>query len=222
MQSAVVYRRDFWKTENLKYDRPHLRLERVARLINQITQGREMDLLDIGCGPATLRRLLQKNIHYYGIDIAIHEPSPNLVEADFVENPIKFGDKRFDLIIAQGVFEYVGAHQRQKFAEIAQLLNAGGVFIASYNNFGHLNKHISPAYSNIQTISEFKTSLSCFFDIRRSFPTAHHWRHREPGRRLSKSMQMMINVHIPFISPRFAIQYLFVCRRASTKGRSGW
>ena len=218
MQSEVIYKKDYWQTENLKYARPHLRLERVARLINGIAKRREIDLLDVGCGPATLRRLLQKNVHYHGIDIAIHEPSPDFLEADFVENPIKFGNKRFDVIVAQGVFEYVGAFQQQKFAEIAQLLNEGGIFIASYNNFGHLNKHISPAYSNIQTISEFKRSLSRFFDIRRSFPTAHHWRHREPGRRWSKSMQMMINVHIPFISPRFAIQYLFVCRRASTKG----
>ena len=52
--------------------------------------------------------LLHPNIQYYGIDIAIHDPAPNLIEADFLEAPIRFDGKRFDMVVAQGVFEYVG------------------------------------------------------------------------------------------------------------------
>ena len=59
-------------------------------------------------------RLLPANIRYYGIDIAIHNPAPNLMEADLVESEIAFGDKRFDLISALGVFEYVGQSQSRK------------------------------------------------------------------------------------------------------------
>ena len=206
-----IYKQDFWKVENLKYEKPHFRLEKVARLINRIAQGRDIDLLDVGCGPAALRYCLQKNVHYHGIDIAIHDRAPNLIEVDFLENPVKFGDKRFDLILAQGVFEYVGPFQRQKFAEIAQLLNGEGTFIASYVNFNHLHKHVSPTYSNIQTIAEFRKSLTDFFDIRRSFPTSHSWHHREPTRRWVKNLQMGFNKHIPFVSPILAVEYLFVC-----------
>ena len=83
---------------------------------------------------------LDKNIHYYGIDIAIHEPTANLIETDFVENPIGFADRRFDIVVAQGVFEYVGELQDQKFSEIAGLLRDQGTFVLTYTNFGHQNK----------------------------------------------------------------------------------
>src|SRR6266851_8927041 len=120
--TARYYKREFWSEENLKFSQPWYRLEKSAQIINKVAQGRECALLDVGCGPATLMRLLPANIHYHGIDIAIHDPAPNLIEADFLETPIRFGDKRFDIIIAQGVFEYVGGFQSQKFAEIAQIL----------------------------------------------------------------------------------------------------
>ena len=81
--TAQKYKKDFWDKENLKFTRPHYRLEKAARLINELAQGRKCTLLDIGCGPATLMRLLAPNIEYHGIDIAIHDPAPNLMEADF-------------------------------------------------------------------------------------------------------------------------------------------
>lgn len=44
------YKRDFWSQENLKYARPHFRLEKAARIINGLSRGRERSLLDVGCG----------------------------------------------------------------------------------------------------------------------------------------------------------------------------
>ena len=85
-------------------------------------RGRTPSLLDIGCGPATLERLIPPTVRYHGIDIAIHEQAPNLIEADIVKSPIRFGDQKFDIVLAQGFFEYVGDYQSQKFDEIAQLL----------------------------------------------------------------------------------------------------
>ena len=74
---------------------PHFRMEKAARILNSISRNKQCDLLDIGCGPATLRQLLRSNINYHGIDIAIHNPAPNLIQADFLETPIKFYDKNF-------------------------------------------------------------------------------------------------------------------------------
>ena len=136
----TLYKKDFWSKENLKYSRPHYRLEKSARIINRLARGKRITLLDVGCGPAALMPLLRSNIQYYGIDIAIHDPAPNLIEADLLNTPIRFDDKRFDIVIAQGFFEYVGTFQAQKFAEISQLLNDGGIFIASYVNFGHRDR----------------------------------------------------------------------------------
>ena len=138
----TLHKKDFWSKENLKYSRPHYRLEKSARIINRLARGKRCTLLDVGCGPAALMPLLRPNIQYYGIDIAIHDPAPNLIEADFLETPIRFDDKRFDIILAQGVFEYMGNFQAQKFTEIAQLLNDSGIFIVSYVNFDHRDRYI--------------------------------------------------------------------------------
>ena len=208
---ALTDRKDFWKEENLNFSRPWYRLEKSARIINRLAGGAECTLLDIGCGPATLMRLLPSNVQYHGIDIAIHNPTPNLIEADIVDAPIRFHEKRFDIVIAQGIFEYVGDCQSQKFAEVAQLLNEGGTFIATYWNFGHRKRYIYEAFSNVQTFDEFRNDLARYFNIDRFFPASHNWRHSEPNRKLIKALNMHMNVNVPFISPALAVEYYFIC-----------
>lgn len=205
------YKKDFWREENQKFDRIHFRLDKAARIVDKITQGRDCELLDVGCGPAALEQVLPKNIHYYGIDIAIQKPADNLLEADFLEAPVKFGDKKFDIVLAQGVFEYMGEHQAQKFEEISRLLNAGGTFITSYVNFAHRNKEVYGPYSNVQTISSFRAGLSRDFIIRRSFPTSHNWSHSEPNRGLVRAANIHLNANIPFVSHFLAVEYFFIC-----------
>lgn len=211
------YKKDFWSQENLKYAKTHFRLEKVARVINRLASGREVDLLDVGCGPALLTAFLQDNIHYHGIDIAIPHPAPYLLESDFVETPIYFHDRRFDIILAQGVFEYIGAFQSQKFAELSRLLKDGGTFIASYVNFNHRQRILHTPYNNVQSFDEFRKSLSQFFRIDRVIPTSHRWHHWEPTRYWMKAIHMYVNTKIPFISSRFAVQYLFICRSRESK-----
>jgi SAM-dependent methyltransferase len=207
----ALYKKDFWSQENLKYNRPHYRMEKAARVINRLALGRELTLLDVGCGPATLKSLLDPNLDYYGIDIAIHDRTPNLIEADFLETPIRFGDRHFDIVLAQGVFEYVGDFQAQKFAEIADILTAGGTFVVSYVNFDHRKTDIYWPYSNVQPFSEFRRSLAQHFRIRRYFATSHNWNHWEPSRRLIRSANMHLDVRVPFISPVLAVEYFLIC-----------
>ena len=211
--SGTLYKKDFWSQENLKYSKPHHRLEKSARIINRLAQGKECTLLDVGCGPATLMSLLRPNIRYHGIDIAIQTPAPNMLEADILEAPIKFEDKTFDLVVAQGVFEYVGDFQARKFAEISQLLHGSGTFLTSYVNFGHRDKNIYWPYSNVQAIADFRQSLSEHFAIQSSFPTSHNWHHLEPSKRLVRKANMYINVSIPFVSRVLAVEYFFVCSK---------
>ena len=163
-------------------------------------------------------RLLPPNIQYHGIDIAIHDPAPNLIEADFLKTPIRFSDKRFDIIVAQGVFEYVGDFQSQKFAEIAHLLNENGIFIVSYTNFGHRNKQIYWPFSNIQSFDDFRKSLARYFNIERFFPASHNWKHAQPNRKLVKTVNMHIDMNIPFISPVLAVEYFFICSSRNSSG----
>lgn len=205
------YKEEFWATENLNYAQPHFRLEKAARIVNRLTGGRRCDLLDVGCGPATLAKLLDKNIDYYGVDIAIHQQSPNLMQYDFLAEPIRFKDRKFDVIVAQGVFEYVGKFQAQKLAEIARLLKKDGILLASYVNFDHARKLLYEPYSNVQSFEEFRGGLAEAFRIERYFPTSIRWRHQEPKGRLMKAMQMHVHWNIPVITRRFAVEYFFVC-----------
>jgi SAM-dependent methyltransferase len=205
------YKKDFWSEENLKFSEPHYRLEKSARIIKNISQGRECTLLDVGCGPATLSRLLPPNIHYYGIDMAIHRPAPNLIEADLLRTPIQFGDKRFDIAIAQGVFEYLGDFQDQKFAEISECLDEDGVFIVTYWNYAHRNTKVYWAHSHVQPIGDFRKALARHFQVNRFFPASHNWYHGSPSLKLNKIINMHLNTYIPIISPILAVEYFFIC-----------
>jgi SAM-dependent methyltransferase len=202
--------RDFWLRENLQYAKPNFRLRKCARFLNRETQGRHCDLLDVGCGPASLRRLLAPNISYHGLDIAIQEPAPYLVQRDFVQDNISFGTKRFDIVVALGVFEYMGRHQSEKFEEIARILAPGGKFVMSYINFNHFRAMIYPAYNNVQSIADLTTSLQQVFRVEKCFPVSHHWRHRQPGRN-AWALQIPLERPIPWLSSWFAVEYFCVC-----------
>jgi SAM-dependent methyltransferase len=211
--AADRYKRDFWISENRKHVPAHYRLQKSARIINSIAGTEERSLLDVGCGPATLMRLLRPNIDYYGIDIAVHDPAPNLIEADILREPIRFADKRFDIVTALGVFEYVGASQVQKFSEIAQLLGEDGRFVLTYTNFGHRDKHIFEAFSNVQPFGEFRRSLARHFIIDRYFPASYNWRGGQPYRSVLKAANMHVEANIPLVGPKLAVEYFFICSR---------
>ena len=219
--SAVkYYKRDFWSEENLRFTKPHFRLEKAARIVNKIAGDADLDLLDVGCGPATLSKFLKPNIRYHGIDMAIHDPAPNLLEADLVKSPIGFGDKQFDIVIAQGFFEYMGTYQEKKFAEIQDVLSDDGTFILSYVNFGHRQRQIYWPYSNVQPLAEFRASLSRYFTVQRSFPTSYNWNHSEPNRQFMRIAQLPIMFGIPLISQILGVEYFFICSK-SRLGRPG-
>lgn len=207
------YKRDFWREETLKYTQPHFRLEKAARIINRIAQGMHTDLLDVGCGPAALRAQLDDNINYYGIDIVIQAPAPNLLEADLLESPIRFGERRFGIIVAQGFFEYAGEFQSQKFGEISDLMTDDGTFLVSYVNFDHRDKGIYWPYNNVQPARQFRASLESYFDIKRSFPTSHNWANSEPNRAFMRVSQMPMRVSVPLVSRLLAVEYFFVCAK---------
>lgn len=208
---GVLYKKDFWHTESLRYSGAHPRMVKVARTANSLAQRRDRTLLDVGCGPATLASLLLPNIQYYGIDIAIKTPAPNLLEVDLLESPIKFGDMRFDIVVAQGFFEYVGEFLSQKLAEIAGTLGDGGTFITSYVNFDHRRPHIYSPYSNVQPFDQFRSRVEEHFAVRRVLPTSYNWRHRDSDRRIFKAIGLHTDLNIRVVGRSFAVQYILVC-----------
>lgn len=210
---AERYKRDFWIKENQKHVPAHYRLRKSARIINAIAGREDRDLLDVGCGPATLMRLLRPNIHYYGIDIAIHDQVPNLIEVDILEKPIWFDGRQFDIVAALGVFEYMGGRQDRKFGEIANLLSDRGKLVLTYTNFGHRDKSTFAAFSNVQPLDEFRRSLARHFTIEKCFPASYNWHGSQPLRPLLKSANMRLSANIPVIGSRLAVEYFFICSR---------
>lgn len=214
MQTTKEFRgRDYWAVENTLYTKPSFRLRKCARLIAEMAQGRDCSLLDVGCGPGALREVLQPNIHYHGIDIAIHEPAAHFREVDTAREPIGFDDRRFDFVVAMGFFEYMGNQQKAKLEEIRQILKPGGKFVMSYINFGHCRRKVWPNYNNVRSIVGMERSLGEIFDVHACFPASHHLRQKQPGRNSLSSLQMHINFNIPVFSPMFAVEYFFICSR---------
>ena len=210
-ERAGQYKRDFWGKENLRFDEPWYRLVKSARIISKLAGGAERSLLDVGCGPAALMRLMPPNISYYGIDIAIQEPGPNLMEADIANSPIGFNGKRFDIVSALGIFEYIGDSQSRKLGEIARVLAGDGKFLVSYTNFSHRRTRIYEAFSNIQPLDAFRADLEKYFTIDKAFPASHNWKHAQPNRELVKQANMRVNANIPFVSKWLAVDYFFIC-----------
>jgi SAM-dependent methyltransferase len=205
------YKREFWQTENLKFVAPHFRLVKVARIVRQIASGRRCDLLDVGCGPAALSRLMPANVRYHGIDIAIQEPAANLIEVDFLEESISFRGQSFDLIVLQGVFEYVGGFQSRKLKEIRDLLRDGGIFVVTYTNYAHRQKTPYWAHNNIRPPADFRRDLEQFFRVEKCFPSSYNWKQLHPSRRLMRWSQARLDVTIPVVSRLFAVDYIYIC-----------
>lgn len=213
--SSKIYKKDFWTRENPRYAEPHFRLRKSARIINRIAAGRRVDLLDVGCGPASLSSLLDPSISYYGIDIALSQPAPNLREIDILETPVTFDRRGFDIVVTQGVFEYLGERWAQKFGEIAAVLRPGGTFVVSYVNFDHRHPSIYWPYSNVQPFGEFVSRLGDAFDVVRVIPTSHNWNHSEPNRKWLVAVNMRLDRRIPYVTSKLGVEYFVVCTAKS-------
>jgi SAM-dependent methyltransferase len=210
----VYLKKDYWLGSSDLFKRRYLRLEKCARIVNRLAGCREVDLLDVGCGPATLATLLRANVHYHGIDLAIQEPSPNLIEMDLTKEEIRFRDQRFDLIVAAGLFEYVGEFCTRKLQEIRTLLKDDGKFIVTYTNFAHIHPpEDEPIYNNVMSIPEFRATLERSFKVERCFPASHNWKRYEPRKRWLYALNTVVSIHIPLFSDRFANNYFFICSR---------
>ena len=210
--TAPVFDKKFWFDENLRYSQPHFRLIKCANILKALSKGKTRELLDVGCGPATLAKLLPENFQYYGIDLAIHEKSPYLKEADILNRPIEFGDKKFDFIVASGVFEYMGEQQHQKFSEIKNILKPAGKFITTFINIHHRHPlHAFHMYNNIIPIHEFLRDLMTVFHVDRYFPTSYNWYGSEPRKKYVVALNLHMDLNIPLIGPWLAVEYIFIC-----------
>ena len=84
----TLHKRDFWSKENLKVQPTALSPRKVRTNYKQAGARQKMHASRRWLRAGSLDALsFVPNIQYYGIDIAIHDPAPNLIEADFLETP---------------------------------------------------------------------------------------------------------------------------------------
>jgi len=95
------------------------------------------------------------------------------------------------------------------------VLKPNAKFVTSYVNFGHRDRYIYTPYSNIQSIRDFRTSLTRRFHVDRCFPTSYNWRHSEPSRRFLRGSQLRMQLNIPVVGPSLAVEYFFICSPAA-------
>jgi len=107
----------------------------------------------------------------------------------------------------------MAGRQDQKFAEIAELLSERGRFVLTYTNFGHRDKRIFEAFSNVQPFDDFRRSLARHFTIEKYYPTSYNWHGGQPVRALLKSANMNIKANVPVLGPKLAVEYFFICSR---------
>lgn len=207
------YKKDYWLHENLIYQHVYFRTEKIAFIINKQSAGKTVDVLDIGCGPATLSNLLRENVNYYGIDIAIHNQADNFREIDIATNRIQFSDRTFDYIVAAGLFEYLGTVEQQKLSEIKELLNPAGSLIITFTNMNHLRKPYYPTWNNTKSIDEFERMLrDCFF-IEKSFPAYYSLSDADLTNPTLRRIQLHINIDLPVLGRLMGVHYIFICKK---------
>jgi SAM-dependent methyltransferase len=103
--------------------------------------GNIQTVLDLGCGPATMRAVLPTHVEYFGVDFApsiireLGDPS-HFEVADFNVDPTCFGTKKFDVLICSGIFEYIREPLRF-IAFLASKVSDEGHLILSYTNRQH-------------------------------------------------------------------------------------
>jgi SAM-dependent methyltransferase len=117
----------------------------IARRLHEVSGGRPLDVLDVGCGDGTIISLLQEYGHrLHGYDLAYRNESLRrrlqpIFGEDFEqrvrlapdERTIPFADDSFDVIYANQVFEHLRFFD-QIVGECRRVLRPGGTLITLF------------------------------------------------------------------------------------------
>jgi 2-polyprenyl-3-methyl-5-hydroxy-6-metoxy-1,4-benzoquinol methylase len=114
-----------------------MRLKKATQLA-KVPKGARV--LDIGCRDGSLKNYLEKNVIYYGIDIASEFKGENIIIQDITEGT-NFESHFFDFVFCIDVLEHV-KNPFLVLNEINRLLKKEGVLILSVPNPYHFKEII--------------------------------------------------------------------------------
>jgi SAM-dependent methyltransferase len=162
-----------WNLRARAFDCVHPRLKLIANLINDLP-GSNKTLLDVGCGPAALKRAIPSNIEYFGVGIVSeiineHHDPDHFALCDLNHDPKCFGNMKFDIVVCSGIIEYI--HDPERFMHfLCSKMSDHGHLIISYENRQHyrclpswlrgeLPRYTDPHF-NFMTIPQMKRLLA--------------------------------------------------------------
>lgn len=206
----------YWNRRAQDFGRIHPRLRQVRDLVEAAPRP-VTTLLDIGCGPATLRSVLPRAIDYFGVDIAeeviraLDDPS-HFEVVDLNETRICFDGKRFDAVVCSGIFEYI--REPGPFLDfVRDTLAPSGYLILTFTNHQHYHDRLrwfgrtftgySDPHANFLLIPEVVSLLRArgFVILRHRSTTWHQRSHPL----LARFLRFPLNV--------LNREYLFLCER---------
>lgn len=213
--SAEVVRQH-WNRRASAFNNLHPRLHVIRALLDSIPI-RITSVLDVGCGPGTLKQLMPEGVEYFGVDIATDaisaagDPEHFAVE-DLEVAPRAFGDRTFDVVICSGIFEYI--HDRDQFlAFLHRKTTAGGHLVLSQTNHQHYRDGLDWVRGAYAGYEDPHVNFAFIPDVPRMLTQSGFTvvRHRALSAR---------GIQYPFLSRflRFPLnvmnrQYVFLCRR---------
>jgi len=170
-------------------------MRKVARMVSRLAGDREYDLLDVGCGPGTLQRLMPSNVPI----TASTSQSPRLRITCLRRiswKPRSTSGIRFDFVVAQGISStWASTSHRirrdRRTPQARRQVRAHVPELRPQATRGLLAVQQCPAPGQLPR------DLSRFFKINRSFPLSHNWNHSQPRRPLMKASQAHINLNVP-------------------------
>jgi len=210
----------YWNSRSPEFDGIHPRLQLIGELVASIPGIATM--LDVGCGPAAVRRVIPSTIEYFGVDIASdviaaqHDPE-HFEVIDLDGDARCFGERRFDLILCSGVFEYI--QRTQPFMQFLRRKSApDGHLIFSFTNHQHHKDGLHWLLGNYSGYKDPHVNFMLVPEVQRLLAQSG-WevlRYRAITRsgdvhpRLGRFTHFPLNV--------FNRQYVFVCRRTQPRG----
>lgn len=206
---------DYWSAESQKYVQPHCRIKKIARELKFIDD--RTTILDIGCGPAPLAKLLtDAQVKYYGVDVFNQDGFPgyykkfDLSQDDFSVFPFK---QYFTNIVMSGVLEYLSPVRASALLAyvVENLSNSDTQFVISFTNFSHYSRAVAtyhPEWKNIMSVEDFiVTSQNAGLQLVRYYPSYY----LVFGRRIDLKLRFWV----PLISKYFGRQIIYVFKRAN-------
>ncbi|MFN5183924.1 MAG: class I SAM-dependent methyltransferase [Bacteroidota bacterium] len=137
-----------WETDVTNYNKFHLRIRIIAKIINSLDY---VQVVDLGCATGTLRKLLKKQISYIGVDFIEPKNETDFIfyKCDFNSQSLPFEIQGVKLVVCSGLLEYV--EDVDSFLKnIRLLLGNNGKLIVSYFNFNHISRRVKKiTYKNL-------------------------------------------------------------------------